>query len=317
MNKKKILYTITVVLMITGISIIAYPYIEQWRYSRGVDVTVREFDSTSIILHDKNEDKKEEEKTTTKIDLSALHEEMEAYNEKLHKEGQSGLKDAWSYEESSFELSKWGLKDDMIGYLEIPDISLKVPIYLGANAENMRLGAVHMSQTSLPIGGDNSNSVIAAHRGYYRAQMFRNIDRLDIGDSVYVTNLWGTLRYRISETKVIRPDQVDQVLIREGKDMVTLITCHPFPYDYQRYVVYCEYDGQVEKEEKAEVEKDISSSNKMLYIVNTVTDTIIGNKVMSISIAVIVITGFCAYRIRKRRKRRIDERWDTIRKEQR
>lgn len=128
----------------------------------------------------------------------------------------------------------------MAGSVEIPRMGVELPLYLGANEENMRLGAAHLSQTSLPIGGENTNCVIAAHRGYAMAAMFRDIEAMQEGDEVIVTNLWETLTYQVVETKVILPSDTEEVLIREGRDLVTLITCHPYGHNYQRYVVYCE-----------------------------------------------------------------------------
>jgi sortase A len=65
----------------------------------------------------------------------------------------------------------------------------------------MSKGAAHLSQTSLPIGGENTNCVIAAHRGFWKAAMFRDIEKLQIGDRITVTNPWATLIYEVTETK--------------------------------------------------------------------------------------------------------------------
>ena len=70
--------------------------------------------------------------------------------------------------------------------------------------------------------------------------MFRDIEDLKPGDEVRVTNPWGTLTYRVRETKVIAPNDIRQILIRKGEDMVTLITCHPYGSSEKRYVVYCD-----------------------------------------------------------------------------
>ena len=98
-----------------------------------------------------------------------------------------------------------------------------------------------MSQTSLPIGGIDTNCVIAGHRGYSGASYFRYIEKLSVGDSVTITNLWESLHYRVSEIKIIDPYDVDEILIQEGRELITLLTCHPYASGgRQRYVVYCE-----------------------------------------------------------------------------
>lgn len=127
-----------------------------------------------------------------------------------------------------------------MGYVTIPAIDEELPLYLGADEENLSKGAAVLAKTSMPVGGTNTNCVIAAHRGYGGVAMFRDIEELSVGDKVYVTNLWETLTYEVVRIIVIRPDDLDAVKIVEGEDMVTLVTCHPYPHNYQRYVVYCQ-----------------------------------------------------------------------------
>ena len=166
---------------------------------------------------------------------------MQAYNERIYDEGQSGLVDAWSYTEPSFDLTEYGIENDVIGVLTIPSINLEMPVYLGATYDHMARGAAHLSQTSLPIGGENTNCVIAGHRGWQGAPFFLNMDKIAVGDAVTVTNLWETLTYRVCEIRVIEPNDIDAVLIQPGRDMLTLITCHPYASGGRyRLVVYCE-----------------------------------------------------------------------------
>ena len=79
----------------------------------------------------------------------------------------------------------YGIKNNIIGYLSIPKIKISLPVFLGANEENMKKGAVHLTETSYPVGGDNTNCVIAAHRGYSKAAMFREIEKLELNDKIY------------------------------------------------------------------------------------------------------------------------------------
>ena len=170
-----------------------------------------------------------------------LWQAMTAYNETLWEQRQSGLCDPWAYEQPSFTLGDYGLEDEAFGVLSIPAIDLRMPIFLGAGDAHMAAGAAHLSQTSLPIGGDNTNCVIAGHRGYNGASYFRYITDLRPGHTVYVINLWETLAYTVTETKIIAPNDVEDILIQPGRDMLTLLTCHPYASGgKQRYVVYCE-----------------------------------------------------------------------------
>lgn len=102
-----------------------------------------------------------------------------------------------------------------MGILSIPKMDLELPIYLGATAEHLASGAAQLSQTSMPIGGENTNCVLAGHRGWYGALFFRHIELLEIGDEIMITNLWETLTYTVSEIKVIEPNEIDEILISQ------------------------------------------------------------------------------------------------------
>ena len=177
---------------------------------------------------------------------SDLSELMQSYNARIYEEGQSELKDAWSFEQTEFDFAGTGMDDQMIGYLTIPAMELELPLYIGADQTNLSKGAAVLGQTSMPVGGENTNCVIAAHRGYGGTAMFREIEALQPGDKVEITNLWETLSYEVVKSIVIYPDDIDAVKIIPGEDLVTLVTCHPYTKNYQRYVVYCRRSGEGE-----------------------------------------------------------------------
>lgn len=186
----------------------------------------------------------EEEKDREAGGHAQLKESMEAYNRRIFEQGQNGLSDAWSYADGTFDFAGTGLDDGMIGYISIPAMGVKLPLYIGASEENLMKGAAVLAQTSMPLGGENTNCVIAGHRGGYFGQaVFRDIEVLQAGDTVEITNLWETLEYEVVKCIVISPDDLDAVKIRPGRDLVTLVTCHPYTHNYQRYVVYCARTG--------------------------------------------------------------------------
>lgn len=168
-----------------------------------------------------------------------LFADMQAYNRQLYATGQSGLVDAWSYEQPSFDLSGYGLETDVIGVLSIPAMEEELPVYLGATQDNLAKGVAVLGQTSMPVSGENTNCVIAGHRGYKGKPVFREIERLQPGDRVYLSTCWEELEYQVEEVAVIEPDDIDAVLIQPDRQMLTLITCHPYTVGTQRYVVYC------------------------------------------------------------------------------
>lgn len=228
--------TILVGVFLIGLIIFCYPSLNGRHIEKKMDSVVEEFRETTAINH--VTEKQLEEKS--QLQYNELYEKMVEYNRKIREEGQRGLCDPWAYEKSSFQLEEYGVSSNVIGTISIPKMEITMPIYLGATVDNMKNGAVHLSQTSLPIGGEGSNSVIAAHRGYGGAAMFRHIEYLEEGDQVIVQNLWEELTYVVTETKIISPTEISEILIQENRDLITLITCHPYTKNYQRYVVYCE-----------------------------------------------------------------------------
>lgn len=167
--------------------------------------------------------------------------DMKAYNERIFEHGQVGLRSELSYQQPSFILADYGLDSEVFGVISIPKLEIELPIYLGATYQHMNDGAAHLSQTSLPIGGKNTNCVIAGHRGWNGASFFLDIPELELGEKVIITNLWETLTYTVVGTVIIEPNDVDDILIQPGKEMLTLLTCHPYGSGgRQRYLVFCE-----------------------------------------------------------------------------
>ncbi|MBR4700975.1 MAG: class C sortase [Oscillospiraceae bacterium] len=167
---------------------------------------------------------------------------MEAYNAQIYEDRQAGLADPWCYSASVIDLSEYGFDADApVGVLTIPKMEFEEPVFLGASMDHLSRGAAQLSISSMPIGGVNTNCVLAGHRGWKGALHFRHIELLELGDQVILTNLWEELHYTVAEIKVIQPWQAEQLLIQEGRDLLTLITCHPYGSGGKyRYVVVCE-----------------------------------------------------------------------------
>lgn len=166
---------------------------------------------------------------------------LQVYNQRIYVEKQSGLVDLEACEEPAVDPTAYGIDDEIIGVLEIPAMDLTMPIYLGASDTHLAAGAAVLGNTSAPIGGDNTNCVIAGHRGWRGADYFRHIDKLTVGDEVVITNLWKTLTYTVADIQIIQPHEVEKIKIQQGRDLLTLLTCHPYASGgKQRYVIYCE-----------------------------------------------------------------------------
>lgn len=232
--RRTVLYILAAAVFLAGLGILLYPNVERLTAGYGNREKI-----TAFQRENERGDESGPEDGEADSGYEDLLRQMQEYNTSIYEDGQKDLKDVWSYEQNPFDFHAAGLPDDMIGYITIDAMDEEMPLYIGANEENMENGAVVMGQTSMPIGGENTNCVIAAHRGYRGIPMFQYIEVLKPGDKVEITNLWDTLEYEVVKSIVIYPDDIDAVKIVPGEDMLTLITCHPYTKNYQRYVVYC------------------------------------------------------------------------------
>lgn len=173
--------------------------------------------------------------------LALLKQDMEVYNEDLFLRHQTQFNSREAYERPSFRLSDYGLENEVFAILSIPKLEIEMPVYLGASMDNLALGASHLTGTSLPIGGDNTNCVIAGHRGWRGALYFKQVPSMSFGDIVMITNPWETLTYQVVEKRTIYSSDTKTLLIRPGQELLTLMTC-----DYgadgvkHRFLVICE-----------------------------------------------------------------------------
>lgn len=239
---KALLISLMIILFIVGLAILLYPHIYGAIVDHEITLEAEEFLSWVDVTPATTELAEETQPSEPEKRMyRELWDDMVAYNEAIYAQGQSGLSCEYDYQKPSFILADYGLDDEVFGVITIPAMDLEMPIYLGATTKHMADGAAHMSQTSLPIGGENTNCVIAGHRGYSGASYFRYIEKLRLGDEITITNLWKTLTYKVVEIKIIYPYEVERILIQDGRELLTLLTCHPYASGgKQRYVVYCE-----------------------------------------------------------------------------
>lgn len=127
--------------------------------------------------------------------------------------------------------------DGVMGYIEIPRIDVRLPIYHGSSEEVLQQGVGHIESTALPIGGDYTHAVLTGHRGLPSAKLFTDLDRLEIGDQFYIHVLDEVLAYEIDEINTVLPDQLQELQPIEGRDLVTLVTCTPYGVNTHRMLV--------------------------------------------------------------------------------
>ena len=223
---RKTALVLAALLAVAGICVMLWPVFTGHRLQSSATTAVQEF------LADRDEPEQQY------LELLA---DLQAYNQRIYAEKQRNLTNLEACEVPAADLTAYGIEDEIIGVLEMPTMELTMPVYLGASDGHLAAGATVLGNTSAPIGGVNTNCVIAGHRGWYGADYFRHIDRLQAGDMVTVTNLWETLTYTVVDIQIIQPDQVNRIKIQPGRDLLTLITCHPYASGgRQRLVIYCE-----------------------------------------------------------------------------
>ena len=217
---KKILTGVAIAMLVVGIGLVAFPTISNFIGTQisngeadGFDARVEEVEDGSFeqavkdgkvdeegYKIDRDGKRTSKQPVVFKADLDRLFNDSVAYNKKL--------------ETNQYEM----LRNDP-GYVTAETINMRLPIYLGANSSNMSYGAAHMSATSLPIGGKNTNAVLAGHTGYIGRIFFDNLRNLKIGDRVSITNYWDTLNYKVVETKVNKPSESSDCYLQKDRDL--------------------------------------------------------------------------------------------------
>lgn len=232
---KRIALAAAALVFLCGLGLYSYPYVHgkllesaQARSVRGFYAWQPERHSSSLAG------------VMETVPYAGLLDAARQYNEDLYAQAQGCLDSSEDYEEAVLALGDYGLDTNVFAVLKIPAIDLEMPIFLGASRENLAEGAAHMGQTSLPIGGENTNAVIAGHRGWRGADYFLRITDLEPGDEVLVDTLWGRLRYTVEEKKTILPSDSESILIQPGRDLLTLLSCEYGPNGVRnRWIVIC------------------------------------------------------------------------------
>lgn len=271
LNKRKVGF---ILLFILGLILSIYPIISNYYYRSVFDDEIKNFQTN---------------KNT--IDNRELEKRMKLardYNKTLDP---SRLADPFNEDEKKAraEYAKMLEVKEMIGYIEIPQIDVYLPTYAGTSDEVLEKGAGHLEGTSLPIGGESTHTVITAHRGLPKAKLFRDLDKLKIGDVFYFHNINEILAYQVDNIETVEPWDFEKVLVSEGKDYATLLTCTPYMINSQRLLVRGKRVPYVPKKEKQEVQKIKRSKKYKNYLI------------ISLAILSLIILFYSKIKIRKRK----------------
>lgn len=247
--RNNILFTIV---FLIGLFVLAYPQISRIYYRIEANEQVANF-----------------EKGKSEINQKEIDERMklaEAYNQSLNNKD---LEDPYDEETRKLGMAHYAKMleiHEKIGVVEIPTIDIKIPLYAGTSETVLQMGAGHLENTSLPIGGNSTHSVISAHSGLPTARLFSDLEKVKIGDKFYIHNIKETLAYVVDDISVIEPTDFSKLLIVPGHDYVTLLTCTPYMVNTHRLLVRghrVEYVPEVE--ERIIAENRTSFTYKYLF----------------------------------------------------
>lgn len=183
------------------------------------------------------------EEQLANTDDNTINEELQAaraYNQAL---AQSALIVSDPFAQSN-ELGN-AVYDDLLNttnngimaYLEIPTIAVNLPIYHGVESDALKKGIGHLPETSLPVGGESTHTVLCGHSGMSYAKLLTDIDQLEEGDMFYIHVYQEQLTYMVDQIKIVLPTDTSDLQIVQGEDYVTLITCTPYGVNSHRLLV--------------------------------------------------------------------------------
>ena len=211
-----------ILIFILGLLIATYPIISNYYYTIDNNNQIAEFNEAVAEMPSKE--------VLERIELA------KAYNDTLDP---SRLADPYT------EREKKGVENyarmlevrEKIGYIDVPKIGQQIPVYAGTSEDVLQHACGHLEGTSLPIGGKDTHAVITAHRGLPQVKLFRDLDKMEVGDLFFFTNVKETLAYKVDQILVVEPWNFEPVLVVEGKDLMTLLTCTPYMINSHRLLV--------------------------------------------------------------------------------
>ena len=158
-------------------------------------------------------------------------------------------------------------RDGVMGYISIPKIDIKIPIYHGTSSEVLSKGVGHLEGSSFPVGGESTHAILSAHRGLPSARLFTDLDQLEVGDKFYIYILDQVYTYQVDQVLVIEPSETEALQIQDGKDLVTLVTCTPYGVNTHRLLVRGErVEELAEQVIESESNRDLTINDYVLYI---------------------------------------------------
>ena len=218
--KKHISTIFLFLILIVGLSLILYPTFSDWWNTMHTSHAIAGYDS---IMAEMTED-----------EFGHLFDAATVYNENLRRINYPLM--YYDQVEGYHDLLNIA-GNGIMGYIDIPKISVQLPIYHGTSEGELQVAVGHVEGTSLPTGGESTHAVFSAHRGLPSARLFTDLDKMAIGDTFTVTVIDRVMTYEVDQILVVHPHEVEPLYVVDGEDHVTLVTCTPYGVNTHRILV--------------------------------------------------------------------------------
>ena len=254
MNRTRILNVATIVLLIAGVCMLFYPAINNIIFVYKQNQVISDYNTQIVNLDEQ--------------DVRVMEEEAQKYNDSLASAYVEQSADDQSEQSVSLNLSYSQLlnvSDEQMGYIVIPKISLNQPVYHGTDDAVLERGIGHMENTSLPVGGENTHSVLTGHTGVPGMMLFTDLEKMEVGDKFYIKTLNKILAYEVDSIRVVLPNVTEYFKVIPDKDLVTLVTCTPYGVNSHRLLVRgtrVEYNGEIDDLNKPKIEETTQKSEE-------------------------------------------------------
>ena len=245
----------SILIIICGILLASYPWISNYVNERAADGEINVYED-NVENMDENKLKQylvnAQEYNAALLDAKiALIDPFDAEFNKLYRD--TPYNNLLNYDSQG-----------IMGFLEIPAIKVKLPIYHGTSPTVLQKGVGHLEGSSLPVGGESTHSILTGHTGLNKAKLFTDLTSVQKGDMFFVSVLGQKMAYVVDDINVVLPDDTSRLQVVEGKDYVTLITCTPYGVNDHRLLVRGIRTEYTEKDYEGEQKKD--STKDSLWI---------------------------------------------------
>lgn len=237
-----------IVILIIGLSLLLYPTFSDWWNSFHQSRAIASYTEQVANMDDEKYDE--------------IWSEAWEYNQSLLENPNSFVLSDEQKEKYEQLLDVTG--SGIMGYIEIPSIGVMLPVYHGTNEAVLQIAVGHLEWTSLPVGGESSHCVVSGHRGLPSAQLFTDLDKMVEGDIFVFHVLDEVLTYQVDQIRIVEPSETEDLMIVEGKDLCTLVTCTPYGVNSHRMLVRGHRIENIEAEKVVRVTADAIQIEPMI-----------------------------------------------------